>query len=108
MGTEVLPASVVHFAQLDALALIRQARVGRVEHGAAVLERGRGRGKIICAAQNGLNLRQQHVQVKGLGDEIVAAHVHGHDDVHIVRRRGQEDDGHAAGAADLPLLPRGT
>ncbi len=61
-----LQDAVVVFRQLNALSLIRQARIGHVEHGAAVLERGRRRGKVIRAAQNGLDLRQQHVQVKGL------------------------------------------
>ena len=83
---ERLQDAVVVFRQLDALPLIHQARIRRVEHGAAMLERGRGRSKIIRAAQDCLDLRQQHVQIKGLGDEIIPAHVHGHDDVHIVRR----------------------
>ena len=38
-------------------------------------------GKFIGPAQHGLNLGGQHVQVKGLGDKIVASHVHRHHDV---------------------------
>ena len=66
-----------------------------------MLERGRGRGKIIRAAQNRLDLRQQHVQIKGLGDEIISAHIHGHDDIHIVRCRGNEHDRHVRHAPQL-------
>ena len=46
------------------------------------------------APQQGLNLGRQHLQIKGLGDEVVPAHVHGHDNVHVVRRGREEDDRH--------------
>ena len=47
--------------------------------------------KIIGAAQKRLNLRGQHIQIERLGNEIIAAHIDRHDDIHIIRRRRHED-----------------
>src|SRR5699024_3815530 len=47
------------------------------------------------------DLGGEDLQVEGLGDEVVAAHLHGHDDVHVVRGGGEEDDGGPAELAEL-------
>ena len=48
----------------------------------------RSRGpEVVGPAQQGLNFGHEDALVKGLGDEVVSTQVHGHDDVHIVRRR---------------------
>ena len=49
--------------------------------------------KIIAPPEQCLDLGHQHRPVKGLGNKIVATHIHRHDDVHIIRGRGQENDG---------------
>ena len=51
-----------------------------------IFQQGCGGAEVVGPAQEGLDLGGEHVQVKGLGHEVVAAHVHGHDDVHVVRR----------------------
>ena len=66
-----------------------------------MLEQARLPAEVVGAAKHGLHLRRQNVQVKWLGDEIVRAHVYGHDNVHIVRRRGDKYYRHAGEAAYL-------
>ena len=62
----------------------------------------RSRGpEVVGPAQQGLNFGHQHALVKGLGDEVVSTQVHGHDDVHIVRRRRDKDHRHPGYPADL-------
>lgn len=49
--------------------------------------------KIIAPPEQCLDLGHQHRPVKGLGNKIVSAHIHRHDDVHIVRGGRQENNG---------------
>ena len=61
---------------------------------------GRG-GKIIAAPQQGLDLGCQHMQVEGFGHKIVAAHLHGHDGIHMVGSGGEKNNGHAGAFAQF-------
>ena len=66
---------------------------GKTEsHEAAALEDVFRLAEAVGAAQQGLYFRRQHVQVEGFCDEVVRAHVHGHDDVHFLRRARDEHD----------------
>ena len=60
-----------------------------------------GTGKIVRAAKQGLHLGNQDIRIKGLGDEIVRAHVHGHNDIHIIGCGGNEDHRYGGNLADL-------
>ena len=53
------------------------------------------------AAQEGAQLCHQHTAVKGLGNEVVRAHLHRRDNVHPVRCGGNEHDRHVR---ELPQL----
>ena len=93
---EHLQHAVLVPGELQLLALVGQGVVSGVQHRTPGLQQGCGGAEVVGPAQEGLDLGGEHVQVKGLGHEVVAAHVHGHDDVHVVRRGGEEDDGHPA------------
>ena len=56
---------------------------------------------VIRTAQDGIHLRCQHSWVNGFGNEVVAAHVHRHDDVEVIRRARKVDNWHAGDAAQL-------
>ena len=43
--------------------------------------------KRITPPQQCLNFCRQNIQVERLFYKIISAHIHGHDDIHIVRRR---------------------
>ena len=66
-----------------------------------MLQHGGGAGEVVGAAEERLDLGDEDVRVEGLGDEVVCAHVDGHDDVHVVRGGGDEDDRDGGGFADL-------
>ena len=78
-----------------------------IEDRPGVLEHGRCRAELIRPAEKSLHLGNEHVHIKGLGDKIVAAHVHRHDNVHIIARRGDEYDRHGAYFSYLraPVIP---
>ena len=57
--------------------------------------------EVICAAQQRLDLGGEDGEIKGLGDEVVRAHVHGHYNVHVVRGAGYEHHGHLRDLAYL-------
>ena len=71
------------------------------EHGPPMLQNRQTAAKIVSTAKHGLDFGDQHRQIKGLGDKIVPTHVHGHDDVHIVRRRGQKNHRQTGDLANL-------
>ena len=93
--------AVLVFRQVDGGAAVLQLLCIGVQAGAPARRHRRLHREVVGPAQQGLHLGHQHVPVKGFGNKVVGAHVHGHDDVHVVRRRGQEDDGHAAAFSDL-------
>ena len=63
--------------------------------------------RIVGPAQQRLHLGDQHFGIEGLCDKLIPAHVHGHDNVHIVRRGGNEDHRHRGNLAYLrtPVIP---
>ncbi len=85
---EQLQNLIFIFGQVDFLPGIGQRRIVQIEHGTAQLQHAHLPLKRIGAAQKRTDLGGQHVQIKRFGDKIVAAHVHRHDDVHIVRSGG--------------------
>ena len=68
--------------------------------------RGR-RAEVIDPAQQSLDLGHEHALIEGLGDKVVSAQVHGHDDVHIVRRRRDKNHRNPGYPPDLrtPVVP---
>ena len=99
--------AVFILGQLDFLPVIAKRFAARVEHGAAMRKERRLRREVIAAAQEGAQLCHQHAAVKGLGDEIIRAHLHRRDDVHAVRRGGDEHDRHIGELPQLgaPVIP---
>ena len=63
--------------------------------------------KVIGAAQKRLHLGQKDAEIKGLGDEIIRPRIQRAQDVEIIARRGDEQDGRRADFADLgaPVIP---
>ena len=57
--------------------------------------------KIIRPSQNGLHLGCKHVKVKRFRYKIIAAHVHCHYDIHIVRGRGNKNYRHLGHSANF-------
>ena len=55
--------------------------------------------RVICDLLNSEG--DEHVHIKGLGNEVIAAHVHGHNDIHVIRRRGQKHHRHLRSAANF-------
>lgn len=94
--------TVLVLGQLHRLPLIGQLLVVGGQLCAPPLPQHRRRRHVIAAPQHGLYLDHQHAAVKGLGDKIVRAEVHGHDDVHVITGRGQKQDGRTG---LLPQLP---
>ena len=72
--------------------LIGEGSVPGAQQRAAVLEHRDGLSEVVRSPQQGEYLRHEDVLVEGLGDEVVRAEVHGHDDVHAVGGGGDEDD----------------
>ena len=70
-----------------------------------MLEQARLPAEIVGAAEHGLHLRRQHVQVKGLGDEIVRAHVQPQDFVRVLRFCGQDNNRQRIAFPDLHGCP---
>ena len=50
--------------------------------------------EIVSTAQKSLDFRHEDAAVKRLRDKIIRSEVHRHDDIHIIRRRGDEDYRH--------------
>ena len=57
--------------------------------------------EIVSTAQKSLDFRHEDAAVKRLRDKIIRSEVHRHDDIHIIRRRGDEDYRHLRDAANL-------
>ena len=70
--------------QLYLLSVGCQGPVGHVQHRAAAGEQVGGTGEVIGSPQHGLHLGGEHLQVKGLGQQVIPAHLHGHHQVHVV------------------------
>ena len=81
-------------------ALIGQSGVAEVQHSPLMFQHGDASRHVIGAPEHRLNLRHHDIGINRLRDEIVAAHVHCHDDVHVVRSRGNEDDGNVGDGTD--------
>lgn len=99
---ERLENPVFVFGQIDALAVIGEDGIGGVQNGIPVFQERDLSAEVIGAPQQRLDLRQQDIPVKGLRDEIVTAHVHCHDEVHVVRCGREKDDGNFGDTAYLP------
>ncbi len=65
------------------------------------------RGKVIGPTQHRVYLRHQNALIERLGDKIVGAHVHSHDNIHIMRRRGNENNRYLGNFPDFtaPVIP---
>ena len=96
-----LQNAVLVLRQLHPLPVIGEGAVVGVEHGVPMLEQARLPAEIVGTAGMACTFAVNTFRSKGLGDEIVRAHVYGHDDVHVVRRRGDEYYRHAGEAAYL-------
>ena len=78
------------FRQLDLPLLRAHAVVAQTQSRPAELHGVSRSGDLVGAPQHRLHLGCEHHGVHGLGDEVVPAHVQCHDDVHVVRRRGEK------------------
>lgn len=72
------------FGQGQPPAPVQKGGCRRIQNGSPVLQGRLRRAEVVGPAQQSLNLGQEHIQVEGLGQEVVASQVHGHDDVEIV------------------------
>lgn len=89
------------FGELHPLSRRRQRAVVEIQHRPAAGEQpGRG-AEVVGSAQGRLDLGGEDLEIKGLGQQVVAPHLHGGDHAHVVRGGGDEDDGHLGDFADL-------
>ena len=72
------------FGQGQPPAPVQKGGCRRIQNGSPVLQGRLRRAEVVGPAQQSLNLGREHIQVEGLGQEVVASQVHGHDDVEIV------------------------
>ncbi len=80
---------------------VGQGGVSQIQNGAAVLDDIHLAAEGVGAAKEGLDFGYGYVQLEGLGDKVVAAHVDSHDKVHVVAGGGNENDGHFGEPADF-------
>lgn len=67
-----------------------QAAIAQAQGGPAEFHGLPCPGDLIGPPQHRLHLGRKDHGVHGLGDEVIPAHIQGHDDVHVVRRRGEK------------------
>ena len=79
-----------------------QRPVGHVQHRPAAGEQLGGRPEVVGPPQHGLDLGGKDLEIEGLCQQVVPAHLHGHDGVDAVPGGGQEQNGHLGDPADLP------
>lgn len=62
--------------------------IGYIEHCTFVCDDICFRAEVVCSSQYRLYLCHKYGQVKGRSNKIIAAHVHRHHNIHIVRGGG--------------------
>ena len=70
--------------QIQLLPVAGKAVVPGVQHDTPMLQHGSRTGKIVGSAKQSLHLCHKDIRIEGLGNKIIRAHVHGHDDIHII------------------------